>query len=247
MALLGLRCSRTWNGQVLDRGRAQQINPTPAHPGKWSENRRPRNEYIMITKNYKIPTSTEQQAFTRRLLFGREPDPTRACVARAYRDLSRTLHGFKAFSKATVVRQRAHDKVKASLLALLDGDVDQKSFDQWHRNTCAQLCRIYARQGFKFEIGQAQKWINMAFKYLNVFGEENIHGYAGLYRFGHVPIDNVMLEKLDAYEPPGLSKSAWSRMRDYGEYFQLQSWIRARWPDSVPLAVEFHMYQETAV
>jgi hypothetical protein len=202
----------------------------------------------MTTKNYKIPTSTEQQAFTRRLLFGSEPEPIRACVARAYRDLSRTLHGFKAFPKATVVRQRAHDKVKASLLALLNGSVDQESFDRWHRNTCGQLCLIYTRQCFKFEIGQAQKWINMAFKYLYVFGEENIPGYADLYKFGHVPIDNIMLEKLAAYEPPSLSKSAlWSRMRDYREYFLLQSWIRDRWPGSAPLAVEFHMYQETAV
>jgi hypothetical protein len=200
----------------------------------------------MTTKNYKIPTSTEQQAFARRLLFGQEPDPMRACVARAYRDLSRTLHGFKAFPKAIVVRQRAHDKVKASLLALLDGGVDQDGFDEWHRNTCTQLHRIYDRQGFQFEIGQAQKWINMAFKYLYVFGEGNIPGYAALYKFGHVPIDNIMLEKLAAYQSPGIS-GAWSRMRDYGEYFELQKWIRDRWPDSVPLAVEFHMYQETAV
>jgi hypothetical protein len=35
-------------------------------------------------------------------------------------------------------------------------------------------------------------------------------------------------------------------MRDYSEYFKLQSWIRDTWSDSVPLAVEFHMYLGTA-
>jgi hypothetical protein len=193
---------------------------------------------------YKIPTPTEQLKFTRQLHFGRDPDRLQACVDRAYRDLCRTLHGFRAFPKATLLRQRAHDKVKSSLVTLRDsGCADQDSFDKWHRNACAGLCRIYTRQGFKFEVGQAQKWINMAFKYLFVFGEKHIQGYAELYRFGHVPIDNVMLEKVAEHGAPGFA-CAWGRMPDYGEYFKLQSFIRDRWSDSVPLAVEFHMYME---
>jgi hypothetical protein len=84
----------------------------------------------------------------------------------------------------------------------------------------------------------------MAFKYLFVFGEKHIQGYAELYKFGHVPIDNVMLEKLAEHGAPGFA-CAWGRMPDYREYFKLQSWIRDRWSDSAPLAVEFHMYQET--
>jgi hypothetical protein len=170
----------------------------------------------------------------------------KACVHRAYLDLCRTLHGFRAFPKATVLSRRAHAKVQSSLLALsLNGCVDQESFDKWHRKACAGLCKLYTDQNFKFGIGQAQKWINMAFKYLFVFGEEKIPGYAELYKFGHVPLDNWMLEKFAAHEAQNLS-SAWSRMRDYGEYFKFQSWIRRTFSDSVPLAVEFHMYQETA-
>jgi hypothetical protein len=197
-------------------------------------------------RRYKTPTPTEQLEFTLQLHFGRDPDRMKACVHRAYLDLCRTLHGFRAFPKATVLSRRAHAKVQSSLLALsLNGCVDQDSFDKWHRKACAGLCKLYTDQNFKFGIGQAQKWINMAFKYLFVFGEEKIPGYADLYKFGHVPLDNWMLEKFAAHEAQNLS-SAWSRMRDYGEYFKFQSWIRRTFSDSVPLAVEFRMYQETA-
>jgi hypothetical protein len=37
-----------------------------------------------------------------------------------------------------------------------------------------------------------------------------------------------------------------SRLRDYNLYFELQCWIRDTFSDSAPLAVEFHLFQETA-
>jgi hypothetical protein len=53
-----------------------------------------------------------------------------------------------------------------------------------------------------------------------------------------------MLEKLAEHGAPRLA-SAWSRLRDYDEYLKLQSWIRGTFSDWVPLAVEFHLFQET--
>jgi hypothetical protein len=35
---------------------------------------------------------------------------------------------------------------------------------------------------------------------------------------------------------------AWSRL-DYKDYFGVQEWIRQRFPDAAPLAVEFHLWQ----
>ena len=83
----------------------------------------------------------------------------------------------------------------------------------------------------------------MALKYPYVFGEENVPGYAELYRFARVPVDNIMRKKFAEHGALGLSLSkgavwgAWSRMRDYSEHFKLQSRIRDTWSDSVPLAV----------
>jgi hypothetical protein len=92
-------------------------------------------------------------------------------------------------------------------------------------------------------LDKGQKWINMALKYVYVFGEERIPGFRHLYRFCHIPIDNVMLEKLGKWHAPKLSKN-WSRADDYDEYFRLQKWVRDKFPGSPPLAVEFALYQE---
>jgi hypothetical protein len=194
--------------------------------------------------HYDIPTRTEQSEFLFRLYFGSNPDRFGACVARAYLDLRRTLTGFAEFPNAIVLRQNAHEKVRSSLVALqkLHDSLDQDGFDVWHRTTCEELCLVYAEQQFVFSVGQAQKWINMAFKYVFVFGEEYIPGFVALYGFGHVPLDIIMLNKFAAIGAPRLS-SAWSRLHNYGEYMEFQRWIRTTFPDSAPLAVEFHLYQ----
>jgi hypothetical protein len=81
----------------------------------------------------------------------------------------------------------------------------------------------------------------MAFKYVHVFGEERLPGFERLYRFGHVPMDRIMLARLRPYGAPRLS-AAWSRIQDYAEYMHFQQWIRHQFPDSAPLAVEFHLW-----
>jgi hypothetical protein len=99
---------------------------------------------------------------------------------------------------------------------------NQAIFDAWHRDSCERLCTTYTESGFPaFCVGQAQKWLNMAFKYAHVFGEECLPGFERLYGLGHVPLDRIMLEKLGAYGAPRLSKP-WSRIRDYQEYMHFQ-------------------------
>jgi hypothetical protein len=118
----------------------------------------------------------------------------------------------------------------------------QKKFDAWHRAACLGLCRQYAESGFpRFCIGQAQKWLNMVFKYVHVFGEDRLPGFVDLYHFGHVPLDRIMLAQLRPYGPPRLS-GAWSRIQDYAEYMRFQNWIRERFRGHAPLAVEFHLW-----
>ena len=193
---------------------------------------------------FPTPTQAEQDHFLLRLYFGAGA-PLRACVDRAYLDFSRTLHGIGALPNAAALRTEASERLCSWLAKLpeLSTDPNGDTFDALHRHLSEQLCTLYGRCGFNsFAIGQAQKWLNMAFKYVYVFGEARIPGFAGLYRLGHVPLDNIILDRLAEFEAPALACS-WSRLRDYDEYLGFQRWIRHEFPDSAPLAVEFHLWQ----
>src|SRR5262249_50163145 len=99
-----------------------------------------------------------------------------ACVRRAYRDLNRTLHGVARLPDSVELVERAATRVRADLANLAASSVaNQKMFDAWHRNACLRLCALYAESGFPtFCVGQAQKWFNMALKYVYVFGEDRL-------------------------------------------------------------------------
>jgi hypothetical protein len=189
------------------------------------------------------PTRAEQVDFLLRLFFGPESDRLAACVKRGYRDLNRTMHGVARFPRGAELRERAVSQVRCSLANLRDTEMrTQDAFDGWHRLECERLCSLYTEHGFlSFTIGQAQKWFNMAFKYVYVFGEEQIPGFGCLYHLGHVPLDNIMLSQFEKFDAPALS-TRWSRLRDYDEYFRFQQWIRQRF-DSAPLAVEFRLWR----
>lgn len=83
-----------------------------------------------------------------------------------------------------------------------------------------------------FTYGNAQKWLNMALKYLWLLGdlpndikEERLHA----------PIDSYILQKLWNLNEEGVTCSAdtfyykgnsWSKISDYNDYFDLQKVIR---------------------
>ena len=119
----------------------------------------------------------------------------------------------------------------------------QAGFDRWHKDACDSLCNVYSRAGYKrFFIGQAQKWVNMALKYVYVLGEARLPGYLRLYHLCHVPIDNILLGKTE-FQGIGKFKVAWSRIQDYSEYLAFQVSVREHFSGAAPLAVEFHVWQ----
>lgn len=190
---------------------------------------------------FQTPQEQDQHAFLKRLYFGSR-DPLTACVARAYRDFSRTLHGFRRSPARAMISEEASVVVRSALVTLATGPaLRQDEFDSWHRKTCRKLSAVYARRGFdSFHVGQAQKWINMAFKYTHVFGDRTLPGYQRHYGLGHVPLDSVILDRLAPFGSPSYPR--WSRVTDYEQYLAYQCWIRSRFPATAPLAVEFHLW-----
>jgi hypothetical protein len=160
--------------------------------------------------------------------------------------MNRTMREFRKFRTAEdreELHARTSGVVQAFLTSLRDALLDQTLFDARHKATCLDLCSIYADAGFgKFQIGQAQKWLNMALKYVFVFGEDRLPGYSQVFGLAHVPLDNIILERLRPRGMPRLS-TVWSRVSSYEEYMRVQLWVRSEFGGSAPMAVEFALWQ----
>jgi hypothetical protein len=196
-------------------------------------------------QQFAIPTSADQYEYLLRLYFGSESDRLACCIDRAYRDFNRTLHGFAKISESKRLRDQGSALVRSFLTGLVDprsACLDQPSFDKRHQTTCTELRSAYAAAGFvEFRDGQAQKWLNMALKYVFVFGETRLPGYTQVFELAHIPLDNIILEELREFGGPRLG-TAWSRI-SYEKYMSVQLWVRDRFPGSAPLAVEFALWQ----
>lgn len=200
---------------------------------------------INVSDHFREPSAHDQADFLLRLYFSTGSNDLTRVLRRAYQDLSRTVHGIGDYPKA---RPLAQEALRSELVALPSRAhvADQSSFDAWHEDVCCKLSTAYANGGYShFCVGQAQKWLNMALKYIYVFGEARLPGYARLYGFCHVPIDNVILHSPEFRGLTPLHKP-WSRITSYPSYLEFQVAVRERFPNSSPLAVEFWAWQGNA-
>jgi len=198
-------------------------------------------------QRFRNPTPADQFEYLLRLYFGGDPDRLSLCIGRAYRDLNRTLHGFAKVPEGEWLRAKASGVVRAFLTSLAGASLDQAAFDRRHHAACTELCSTYTAAGFAgFRVGQAQKWLNMALKYVFAFGEDRLPGYAGVFGLAHIPLDNIILDQFRGYGVPKLT-TRWSRLAEYAEYMGIQQWVRSAFPGSAPLAVEFALWQNAGV
>jgi hypothetical protein len=205
-----------------------------------------------MAKHFSPPTEDEHRRFLIGFLFAGNLKPgTLDCVARGYRDFSRTAHGITKGSNRQLLKQSAHLLVQTALDKAFARTTpwSASSFDDWHEAVCMRVCDHYVSGGFAaFRIGQAQKWINMAVKYaltLTGAGLMSIAEAESLREVAHIPLDGYVLTALAAYDAPTFS-CPWSQVPDYNLYFDYQRWLRARFANTIPLDVEFHLWNEEA-
>lgn len=190
---------------------------------------------------FRTPTLEQQQDFALKLYFG-NGDPLTRSIRRAYLDLCRTAHGIGSHGRKV---EESKEAIRGSIEEICHSEMMQDQFDDWHKNLCLRLCEIFEPK-FNFTVGQAQKWVNMTFKYLYVFGEAKAPGYRNLYQFCHVPIDKVImkaLKNLPQHDSGSDFQVTWSRIEDYSEYLAFQERLRIEFKGSSPLAVEFWLWQ----
>lgn len=152
--------------------------------------------------------------------FGDMENPIDAAIDRAYVDMaSQTLKGFAKdqYEEKWESRFEASTKIKESLNSL-----DSKSdYDSWHKKLYMELTKLYPEKILSY--GQAQKWVNMAIKYLQVFAVifknmDNDKGLSEIPKFFwnaanikklHIPLDSYIMEAYDVS-----NFGPWSKMED---------------------------------
>jgi hypothetical protein len=196
-----------------------------------------------MTHQQSILSQEDIENYLVRLYFGSIKEPLTTCLDRAYRDFNRTLHGLGKFDGKPLLHKQARDLVWVEIDKLrLDQTsiYDQISFDVWHKNACLELTALYAKNNHHMFIGQAQKWINMTIKYIFTLGNKRLPGFEYMYIFAHIPIDNIIIRKLQQYKAPLLT-ARWSRIDDYEEYLAFQQWVRVHF-SVPPLDMEFLLW-----
>ena len=166
-----------------------------------------------------------------------------AAIKRAYRDFNRTLKGLpQTEEERNVLREKWIAALGSKITELLSHEfTEQEEFTKWHQSTCYRLRT--ANESYHLSQGQAQKWINMTLKYLFALGETRVSGISKNYAFFHIPIDNIIQEKLEQLGIPKF-ETVWSKIPDYDSYNNYQKLVRQVFKDQIPMDVEFKLFNE---
>lgn len=199
----------------------------------------------MYSSVFKYPTMSKinreaKEEYWIRLYLNQNLDYIEGAIDRAYLDFARTQHSIKKDIKPR------HLEVKKFVKALVTEIQtktfnNQNQFDRWHEEKCKLLKAEYKKLiGYPLTIGQAQKWINMTLKYLFALGEDRVKGILTNYKFFHIPIDNIIQDKLR--DTVDKIDQSWSTIDDYSLYLDYQKKVRRSFPDEIPMDVEFRSW-----
>lgn len=156
-------------------------------------------------------------------------------IKNAYRDLMRTIRDFALNKNNYEIKKNAREYLKEFINKVINLTItSQEEFDKFHKEACYKLIEKFEDQ--TFTVGQAQKWINTTFKYLNLLDYDYVDK---VYEYCHIPIDNYILN-ITSYK----LSTHWSKLNDYDEYLKYQNWFREKYKDEIPLDIEFYLLLE---
>jgi len=165
-------------------------------------------------------------------------DYVSAAVRRAYRDFSRTQHGFRENPNRESIHSKRAEWLVEEISKMLDMDFkDQDEFDAHHKKVMERLMKMSQNE---FSYGQAQKWINMSLKYCLVIEPKNSCKNERLF---HVPIDNIFLTILAEKGHRFPDIGTWSKINSHRAYMNFQRWIRIEFPSEKPIQVELRLFR----
>lgn len=172
-------------------------------------------------------------------------DPEINACRLAYNDLRRTLRGFGKCPCKSGIKSRVSELLRAEYASLLEdaGKLTETGFDERHFSICGMMKNIFS-DGYALTLGQAQKWLNMFFKYMYLVDERvNV-----LLPYLHIPIDNIILDGIeksnytDALERYVPKCRPWSKLEDRETYIGFQREFRSLFER--PLLHEFRLWNK---
>ncbi len=122
-------------------------------------------------------------------------------IKKGYDDAKRTFAGIK--SPADTFWEELAKEINLDAIFAMENSIDQDQFDQEHKKMCDILIEMFKKEGIYESVtyGQAQKIINMAFKYLYTYdyvkeqenNQENNQKNKEVYKYCHMPLDRYTL------------------------------------------------------
>lgn len=183
-------------------------------------------------------TESDYIKFYKAMLYGNTEDYVNVAIRSAYRDLCRTIHGFSNNPNHDAIYKSCVDFLYLEINNILSQNIEnQDEYDKWHKKTSDKLIELFKDQEFTY--GQAQKWINMAMKYVSMFNHKAI---TNIYEYCHIPIDNYVLSVTKYY---GFNV-AWSKIKSYEDYIDFQICFRNKYKE-IPLDEEFYLWINEAI
>lgn len=189
-----------------------------------------------------------------------EDDLMKLAIEKAYRDLQRTMRGFPKSGESKKnegkkqdvilrdeIKKNARERIRVKIDNMIKcNSTEQTTFDKLHEDACEALIEEFKKNEYEgFTIGQAQKWINMTFKYLNLL---DYNGIEKIYEFCHIPIDIYILEYMlekNIIEKENFKKAIhWSKIKKYQDYFEIQEKFRDNCKGKIPLDEEFEIWKD---
>ena len=170
-------------------------------------------------------------------------NPVRGAFELAYKDMQRTMWGMS--------KNPNNKKIKEEIFGIVENFYKDyaeniqhysiQDFDGTHMGRCSAIVEVAKEYGFdQFHIGQAQKIINMFFKYIALVDDRlNEH-----LNYLHIPLDGVILNGIkENFCNTKIAELAvkcqpWSRISDYKVYLDMQQALRESF--SCPIIFEYN-------
>jgi len=161
-------------------------------------------------------------------------------VYQAYLDMCRTLAGIGKSEKKAKTSEITRSLATASLRDYFSGrpKTKEEAFDGWHGATMLKISTP-----LRLKCGQAQKILNMAFKYLYCCKDIR-EGKAKHFKYCHMPLDSYTLAWYKRECDTQYDGEAWSSIDDIVKYARITESIRQKLNRENVLLAEFGIWQE---
>lgn len=174
-------------------------------------------------------------------------DPVKGAFELAYFDTQRTLRGIGQNENRKTIKQGIYDIISKWYLSLAEHfeNYSLRDYDGSFMICCREIIAVGEKYQFTIHFGQAQKLINMFFKYMLLVDERlNLH-----LDYFHVPFDGIILNGIAKNKGYDLEMRSyakkcmpWSKMEDVTTYMSLQDELRELY--EYPIIFEFEAWNK---